>query len=72
MAQKKQLKSTIKSDPLRDRVIHVRMSEEEFAKIVSKSQRWAGGNLSAWVRYAAMTCNPKSGDVVAISADEMD
>lgn len=38
----------------RDKLIALKVSAEEFAALTEKAARLAGGNLSAFVRFAAL------------------
>lgn len=65
MAEKKQqLKATVTD--IRSRMMNVKLTEDEFSRIFSNARKFAGGNISAWVRYAAMNLAPKQGDLTAV------
>jgi hypothetical protein len=45
--------------PLKREVnINYKVSHEEKAAMQKKADKWAGGNLSAWVRFAAVMLEP--------------
>lgn len=41
----------------------IRFSEEEFSEIINRAKKYAKGNLSRYVRYAALNFVPKKKDL---------
>lgn len=48
------------------KLVNIKMSESEFQSVRVKAHRYTGGNLSAWVRYAAIHLVPKETDLVEV------
>lgn len=46
--------------------VNIKMSEETRKRIQRKARLYAGGNESAWLRYAALHYKPKEGEKVNI------
>lgn len=44
-------------------VQNFKANSEEIKKIKENADKYAGGNVTAWIRYAAMNCIPKSQDL---------
>lgn len=61
VAKKKAKKRTRrKSDkPIKDVLISLKVTEDEKEEMLLKAERYAGGNLSRWLRYAAIACKTK-------------
>jgi len=51
-------KKSIIPKPRRLKLPPVRVTEEEFEVIMAKASKVAGGNLSAWIRHAALNHKP--------------
>lgn len=43
---------------------NVRFTNEEWLKICKSAEKYAGGNSSAWLRYASLNFKPKEEDLV--------
>lgn len=44
--------------------INLLVTKEELAEIRSNAKKFAGGNVSAWIRYAARKLLPRKEDLV--------
>lgn len=54
----------------RSRPFNIKVTETEYTVLQTKAQRYTDGNISAWVRYAALNLQPKPEDVVGGSDAE--
>lgn len=64
-----QLKSAVKPSR-KTRPVVVKMAPDEFAVIYAKSQRWAGGNVSVFLREAGKHWTPGKEDLTdAVAPD---
>lgn len=45
-------------------IISIKMERELYRKLRQKAERNAGGNLSAWIRYAGLKYSVKKGEHV--------
>lgn len=57
-----QLKQSLKSK--KQKLINFKCTDEELAVIKAKAEKYANGNLSEWIRYAAIELEPRSKDLV--------
>ncbi len=46
-------------------MVNFSATEAEKKAIQALADKYADGNLSAWLRYAALHCKPAKGDLVA-------
>lgn len=44
-------------------LLNVKVSEEEREAIESKAKQFTRGNISAWLRYSGVKCQPRKKDV---------
>ncbi len=44
-------------------LINFKVTVAEKKKIVALAKKYAGGNVSLWLRYAAMNCKPRKIDL---------
>lgn len=44
-------------------LINLKISENELQEIKKKADKYTNGNLSAWLRYAAIKFNPTQGQI---------
>jgi len=54
------LKSSIKEKKM---ILPIKLTKEEKKQLQEKADKYTGGNVSAWVRYAAIKLEPKSADL---------
>jgi hypothetical protein len=54
------------ADKQKHSLMTVKVSKAEFERIKAKAKRYAAGNLSEWVRYAAIELEPKPDDLVDV------
>jgi len=47
----------------KDERINLKISTEEYNKIHQKAMLYTNGNISAWIRYAAINCIPEGEDL---------
>lgn len=45
------------------RMIAARVSDAEYKAIEQKAKKYADGNVSEWIRYAAVNMEPKKDDL---------
>ncbi len=45
--------------------VNLKMEHEEKEAIQVQADLYAGGNLSAWLRYAGLNHKPRKGDLIA-------
>ena len=50
----------------KDSSITIKMIEKEKSEIQKKADLYAGGNMSAWLRYAALNHTPKKKELIKI------
>lgn len=60
MTSKQKLKSLIKE---KRTLMNFKVSKAEIKTIEANALLFAGGNVSAWLRYAAMNYKPKKGEL---------
>ncbi len=46
-------------------LINFKVTAAEKKKIVALAKKYAGGNVSLWLRYASMNCTPRKADLAA-------
>lgn len=46
-------------------LVNLRVTAAEKRKIQAMANKYADGNVSHWIRYAAMTCVPRKTDLTA-------
>lgn len=51
-------KSRPRKKTRKTRLLVIRVNEHDYARIFDKAQEFANGNLSVWVRYAAIMLEP--------------
>jgi hypothetical protein len=51
-------KSRPRKKTRKTRLLVIRVNENDYARIFDKAQAFANGNLSVWVRYAAIMLEP--------------
>lgn len=56
------LKSSIK--PKKINMVNVKFSDQEKDLLKKKAKQYTGGNVSEWIRYAALRLNPPQSDLV--------
>lgn len=56
--------------PRKTRPVIVKMTPEEFALIHTKSMKWAGGNVSAFLREAGKSWTPGKADLIEVADPE--
>ena len=54
----------------RSRPFNIKVTETEYSTLKVKAQRYTDGNVSAWVRYAALNLKPDPKDLEGASLDE--
>lgn len=52
-----------KLDKPKTRLLNILVTAEEEAFIRENADKYAGGNYSAWMRYASITCIPAAKDL---------
>lgn len=45
--------------------LSIKISESDHAKIILQAKKYTGGNVSRWIRYAAIKLTPKKEDLYA-------
>lgn len=45
--------------------IHIKLNDADRKAIVSRAKRWAKGQVSAFMRHAALAYTPKKGEAIA-------
>lgn len=55
------LKSTVK--PKKKNLINFKATDLEMTLIQKKADKYAGGNVSEWLRYAAIQLDPRASDL---------
>jgi hypothetical protein len=55
--------AVIKDLKKKRKLINLKVSPEELKLIQGKAKKYANGNTSAWIRYAATQLSPKRKDV---------
>ena len=63
VAKKKIVKKKATEAPL----VPIKIGGFAFRKIKANAKMYAGGNFSAWMRYASIHYRPKRGEVVELS-----
>lgn len=58
------LKSSIK--PTKSEMINLKLSRGERRLIQAKADKFSGGNVSEWIRYAAINLEPRIQDLVNV------
>lgn len=58
------LKSTLK--PAKSEMINIKITRLERKLLQGKADKYTNGNVSAWMRYAAINLEPKVQDLVTI------
>lgn len=53
--------------PRKTRPVIVKMAPDEFTLIQIKSEKWAGGNMSAFLREAGKNWTPGKADLIEVS-----
>lgn len=56
----KQIKKPKKAKPS---LINLKVDKKSLNAIIARAKKYAGGNVSLWLRYAGMTCTPKRKDL---------
>ncbi len=59
----KKLKHLAKDDR-KKRGLCLKFDEADFLLLKKKADMYAGGNVSAWVRYATLTLDPRPEDLI--------
>ncbi len=61
----KELKPTRKANPYtREIVVTLKVNSEEMRVFLANAHAWTKGNVSEWLRYAALHFKPGKGDVL--------
>jgi hypothetical protein len=47
----------------RDRIVPVKLTKTEYIELGQRAREYTGGNLSEWIRYAALNLLPYEDDV---------
>lgn len=58
------LRSALK--PQKQNLLTIKCSNAEMKTIKSKADKYTNGNVSEWVRYAAMTLDPRIQDLITV------
>lgn len=61
---------TITKKPVRVRLLNIKVTKLEESYIRMKAEKFAEGNMSEWIRYAAINFKPVSSDLVKADAGE--
>jgi hypothetical protein len=56
------LKQSIK--PTKKNLLNLKVTDLELKLIRQKAEKYTGGNISEWIRYAAIQLDPKLTDLV--------
>ena len=69
-----QLLKGLKKAKLEKKAISLKFDLDDYELLKVKAEKHAGGNVSAWVRYAALELDPKEEDLekVVVSEDYQD
>lgn len=43
--------------------LSIKISESDYAKIILQAKKYTGGNVSRWIRYAAIKLKPNPEDL---------
>lgn len=49
-------------------IVNVKMTSADRRLLIANAKKWAGGNVSAWLRYAGTVFTPKRGEKIPLSA----
>lgn len=49
-------------------IVNVKMTSADRRRMIANAKKWAGGNVSAWLRYAGKAFTPKRGEKIPQSA----
>jgi len=55
--------NNLKKPEFKDRNINFKVNENELMKIRENAKKYTEGNISRWIRYAAIKLEPKSEDI---------
>lgn len=58
------LKSQIKKKPVEKKLINLKVTLEQEKEMQKKADKYTGGNLSEWIRYASTQLDAKKSDLV--------
>jgi hypothetical protein len=58
------LKSAIK--PIKSEMVNVKLTKAERKLLQMKADKYTGGNVSEWLRYAGMNLDPRAQDLVTV------
>lgn len=61
------LKSSVRP-PVKSKAVLVKITVDDYAALFHKAQQLTGGNISEYVRQAAMRWQPKPDDVIDLPA----
>ncbi len=57
------LKAALKAPPEKSETVNLKLSPSEKAEILAKARKYAGGNLSLWLRLAGAMFTPAKRDL---------
>jgi hypothetical protein len=60
------LRDMVDHDEIRESLINVRVTDDQLEMIKRRAKRYANGNMSAWLRYAACYLDPRDEDLVSL------
>lgn len=49
-------------------IVNVKMTPADRRRLIANAKKWAGGNVSAWLRHAGKVYIPKRGEKISLSA----
>ena len=52
----------LKEEEKKTRVMVIKVAENEYSQISKNAQQYTNGNISRWIRYAAIKLSPKQED----------
>lgn len=62
MNEKVRLKQAIK--PKKNKLLNLKVTPKEMHQIQLKADKYTGGNVSEWIRYASIQLEPRVSDLV--------
>ena len=69
VVKKKAAKKTLsKDDRELLKIVNLKVSSKDRSGLVKNAKRYAGGNLSAWLRYAGLHFTPAKSETVKLEA----